>query len=554
MLRGLMQERPLLISSLIEYAARNHGDTPIVSRLPDGSLHRYGYRGLHERAKRLANALLALGVKPGDRVATLAWNTHRHMELYYAVSGIGAVLHTVNPRLFPDQLEYICNHAEDRFLFFDLTFAPLLHKLRARFRTIEGYIGLGDEAQVQKAGDCGGPVLAYETLLAAQSPAFDWPIFDENTASSLCYTSGTTGNPKGVLYSHRSTVLHSFAVCAADGLGLSSRDCALVIVPLFHANAWGVPYAAAMCGAKLVLPGPMLDGASVCQLLTDEKVNFSMGVPTVWMNFFAHLDKHPGARPPYLTRVVIGGSAVPAAMLERFEKGLGISVLHLWGMTETSPLGTTSVPPFALASRSPDELHSLKIKQGRAIYGVDMKIVDDENAELPHDGKAFGLLKVRGPWITRQYFKGEGGNILDDGDYFSTGDVATLDEFSYMQITDRAKDVIKSGGEWISSIELENAAVAFPGVHEAAVIGLPHPTWQERPLLIVVQKPGASVDKDALRAHLAQHVARWWLPDDITFVQELPHTATGKLSKLTLRQQFKDYVLPSAPSREGGAA
>ena len=550
MLRGLMQERPLLISSLIEYAARNHGGTPIVSRTPDGQIHRYGYRQLHERAKRLANALIALGVKPGDRVATLAWNTHRHMELYYAVSGIGAVLHTVNPRLFPDQLEYICNHAEDRFLFFDLTFAPLLAKLRPRWQTIEGYVALGDAAQVAAAGDAGGPVVVYEDLLAAHSPQLDWPIFDENTASSLCYTSGTTGNPKGVLYSHRSTVLHSFAVCSADGLGLSSQDSALVIVPLFHANAWGVPYAAAMCGAKLVLPGPMLDGASVCQLLQNERCNFSMGVPTVWMNFFAHLDKHPQDLPPHLKRVVIGGSAVPAAMIDRFERGLGIRVVHLWGMTETSPLGTSSVPPFALAGQPEDELRALKIKQGRVLYGVDMKIVDDNNVELPHDGKAFGVLKVRGPWVTRQYFKGEGGSILDEGDYFSTGDVATLDEHAYMQITDRAKDVIKSGGEWISSIELENAAIAFPGVHEAAVIGLPHPTWQERPLLIVVTKAGATVDKDALRAHLAQHVARWWLPDDITFVKELPHTATGKLSKLTLRQQFKDYVLPSAPSRD----
>lgn len=550
MLAGLMQEGPLLISSLIEYAARNHGSTPIVSRTPDGTLHRHSYRSLHERSKQLAKALIALGVKPGDRVATLAWNTHRHMELYYAVSGIGAVLHTVNPRLFPDQLEYICNHAEDRFLFFDLTFVPLIAKLRSRWPTISGYIALSDGAQLSAAGDCGGPVQDYESLLAAQTPDFDWPRFDENTASSLCYTSGTTGNPKGVLYSHRSTLLHSFAVCSVDGMGLSSRDCALVIVPLFHANAWGVPYAAAMCGAKLVLPGPMLDGASVCQLLNSERVNFSMGVPTVWMNFLAHLDKHPGDLPPLLKRVVIGGSAVPAAMIDRFERQLGIAVLHLWGMTETSPLGTSSVPPHHLAGQSADELRALKIKQGRAPYGIDMKIVDDNNAELPQDGKAFGLLKVRGPWVTRQYFRGEGGQILDEQGYFSTGDVATIDPAGYMQITDRSKDVIKSGGEWISSIELENAAVAFPGVHEAAVIGLPHPTWQERPLLIIVPKPGVTLDKAALRAHLAQHVARWWLPDDITFVSELPHTATGKLSKLTLRQQFKDYVLPHSPSRD----
>jgi len=549
MFRGLMQETPLLISSLIEYADRYHGDTEIVSRTPDGVIHRYGYRELHRRAKQLAAALVAAGIRPGDRVATLAWNTHRHMELYYAVSGMGAVLHTINPRLFPDQLEYICNHAEDRLLFFDTTFVQLVKKLRPRLRTVEGYVVLGGAGEAQAARAELADVRCYEEMLAAQAPSFAWPRLDEQSASSLCYTSGTTGNPKGVLYSHRSTVLHSFAVCSADGLALSSRDSALIIVPLFHANGWGIPYAAAMCGAKLVLPGPALDGESVCNLLTAERCNLSLGVPTVWLGFLSYLEQHPERRPQALKRVLIGGAAAPASLIERLEKGLGIEVQHLWGMTETSPVGTCGSPPQHLSHLTADELRSLKVKQGRAMYGVEMKLVGDDGRELPADGQASGMLKVRGPWVVRRYFKDEGGEILDSEGFFATGDVATLDRNGYMQITDRAKDVIKSGGEWISSIELENAAMAHPAVQQAAVIGVPHPKWQERPLLLVVLKPGSSFadsSGEALREFLAQRVARWWLPDAVEFVSELPHTATGKVSKLMLRQRYRDYRLPEA--------
>ena len=557
MVRGLMQETPLLISSLIEYAARYHGDTEIVSRTTDGRVHRLGYRVLHERSQQLAAALTSRGVNPGDRIATMAWNTHRHLELYYAVSGMGAVLHTVNPRLFPEQLEYIINHAEDRLLFFDATFLPLVQQLRARLSSVKAFVLLGDAEQVaaaRKQFPDLADLLGYEELIAAYSPGYVWPRFDEHTASSLCYTSGTTGHPKGVLYSHRSTVLHSFGVCAADGLGLSSRDSVLVIVPLFHANAWGVPYAAAMCGAKLVLPGAALDGESVCQLLTSEGCNMSMGVPTVWLNFFAYIDKHPDRRPTALKKITVGGSAAPPALIRRFEKELGITVMHLWGMTETSPIGSSGSPPQKFVGRSADELLALKSKQGRAIYGVEMKIVGEDGGELPRDGEAFGLLKVRGPWVVRRYYRDEGGEILDAEEFFSTGDVATLDGDGYMQITDRAKDVIKSGGEWISSIDLENSVMAHPAVQQAAVVGVPHPVWQERPLLLVIRKPGADVTAEALRDFLRTRVARWWLPDAVEFVGELPLTATGKVSKLTLRQRYRDYKLPEPPDHPAGSA
>lgn len=555
MLRGLMQETPLLISSLIDYAARYHGETEIVSRTVEGPIVRLTYRSLHARVKRLADALVKWGVRPGDRIATLAWNTHRHLELYYAISGIGAVLHTVNPRLFPEQLAYILRHAEDRLLFFDLTFAPLVEKLVPALPGLAGVVGLGDEAHVAAA--CGGipGVRAYEPFIEGGSEDYAWPVLDEATASALCYTSGTTGNPKGVLYSHRSTVLHAFAACAADGLSLSSRDNVLAIVPLFHANAWGVPYAGPMCGAKLVLPGPALDGESLCQLMTAERCNFSLGVPTVWLNFLAFLEKHPERKPAHLRRVVIGGSAAPRAIIERFQDTLGIEVLHLWGMTETSPLGSSGSMPSHLAHLQGRERVDLQVKQGRAFYGVDMKIVDDSGAELPRDGRAFGVLKVRGPWVAARYFQGEGGEILDADGWFATGDVATLDASGYMQITDREKDVIKSGGEWISSIELENAAVAHPAVQEAAVIGVAHPLWVERPLLLVVRRAGSEGTDESLKAELrallAQKVAKWWLPDDIAFVAELPHTATGKLHKLKLREKWADYKLPTvdAPAK-----
>ena len=547
---GLMQDRPLLISSLIDYAALYHGDTEIVSRTIEGPIHRYTYRDLQRRSKQLANALTALGVRMGDRIATLAWNGYRHMELYYGVSGMGAVLHTVNPRLFPEQIQYIVNHAEDAYIFFDLTFAPLVEKLAPTMKSVKGFVAMTDKAHMPAVKIPN--LLCYEDLVNAHSADYEWPVFDERTASSLCYTSGTTGNPKGVLYAHRSTVIHSFCVCTRDGLGLSSHDNALVIVPLFHANAWGIPYAAAMCGAKLVLPGAALDGKSVYELVTQEKCNFSAGVPTVWLMFFQHLDQNPGidVSNVKLERVVIGGSAAPRAMIERFWKQFGTFVVHAWGMTEMSPLGTTGnlLPKH---SSLPDvQRIDVQVKQGRAVYGVDMKIVDDDGKELPRDGKAFGNLKVRGPWITSGYFRGEGGNVLDADGYFTTGDVATLDPDGYMQITDRAKDVIKSGGEWISSIDLENAAVGHPAVQEAAVIGVAHPKWQERPLLIVVKKKGTHVTREELLKFLEGKVAKWWMPDDVAFVEELPHTATGKLLKTKLRDDFKNYKLPTASAAE----
>jgi fatty-acyl-CoA synthase len=541
---GLMQDRPLLVSSLIEYAASIHGDTEVVSRLADG-IHRSSWRTIHTRAKQLAKALLALGVQPGDRVATLAWNSHRHLELYYAVSGIGAVLHTVNPRLFPEQLSYIVNHAEDSVLLLDAMFLPLVSKLRPHLTTVKQYVLLADEAATTPAREQLPGLLSYETLLAGQDADFVWPVFDENTAASLCYTSGTTGNPKGVLYSHRSTLLHALASCMKDILALSSRESVLLIVPMFHANGWGVPYSAAMAGAKLVFPGAALDGPSVCELLRGEACTLSMGVPTVWLGLLAHLEKHPDAKPTQLRRGLIGGSAAARSLIARLESELSMEVIHLWGMTEMSPVGTGALRPRRWDAMSSDQQLDLKVKQGRVMWGVEMKIVDDNGRELPHDGKAFGLVKVKGPWIAKSYFKDEGGTIIDEDGFFATGDVATIDPEGFMQITDRAKDVIKSGGEWISSIDLESAALAHPAVQEAAVIGIAHPTWQERPLLLAQLKPGTTATRDELMAVLTQKVAKWWLPDDILFVSELPHTATGKLNKLKLRELYRDYKLPT---------
>jgi len=544
---GLMQDRPLLISSLIDFTTQYHGDVEIVTRSVEGPIHRYTYRDLSRRSRQLANALTRMGVKLGDRIGTLAWNTYRHMELYYGVSGMGAVLHTVNPRLFPEQIDYIVNHAEDSHLFFDLTFLPLVEKLAPQLKTVKSFILMTDAAHMPKSSAIPG-LTCYEDLIARESDEFAWPSFDERTASSLCYTSGTTGNPKGVLYSHRSTVLHSMAALSPDVLGISSRDSALIIVPLFHANAWGIPYAAAMCGAKLVLPGAGLDGKNVYEMLRDEKCNLSLGVPTVWLAMFQHVDSNPGLDVKAdiaLERVVIGGSAAPRAMIERFAHQFGAFVVHAWGMTEMSPLGTTGTLLKRHLGLPEAKRFDIQSKQGRAIYGVDLKITDDEGKELPRDGVAFGNLKVRGPWITKGYFKGDGGNVLDADGFFTTGDVATLDPDGYMQITDRAKDVIKSGGEWISSIDLENAAVGHPAVQEAAVIGVFHAKWQERPLLLVIRKAGKDVSKDELLTFLEGRVAKWWLPDDIVFVTELPHTATGKLLKTKLREQFKDHKLPT---------
>jgi acyl-CoA synthetase (AMP-forming)/AMP-acid ligase II len=545
-MKALMQDRPLLISSLIEHADSFHPNAEIVSRTSEGPIHRCTYGDVCRRSKQVAKALAALGVRNGDRVATLAWNGYRHMELYYGVSGMGAVLHTINPRLFPEQIVYIANHAEDAYLFFDITFAPLVENLAASMKSVRGFVAMTDRAHMPKL-DLPN-LLCYEELVGAQDSHYEWPLLDENTASSLCYTSGTTGNPKGVLYSHRSTVLHSYAACTVDGLALSAAESALLVVPMFHVNAWGMPYAGAMCGAKLVMPGPALDGRSVYELMQAEGVTFALGVPTVWLMLFNHVDA-AGLDPRKdlkLNRVVIGGSAAPRAMCAKFEQKFGAHVVHAWGMTEMSPLGTVCNFLPRHADLSAEQKLDVQAKQGRPVFGVEMKITDDDGRDLPRDGKAFGHLMVRGPWITAGYFRGEGGQILDADGYFDTGDVATIDADGYMQITDRAKDVIKSGGEWISSIEIENAAVGHPAVAEAAVIGVAHPKWQERPLLIVLRKAGQQASRDELLKFLEGRIARWWMPDDIAFVDELPHTATGKLQKMKLREMFKDYRLPSA--------
>jgi 3-(methylthio)propionyl---CoA ligase len=536
-MQGLMMDVPLLISGLIRHADRNHGDTEIVSRTVEGQLHRYTYRDAHARARRAANALRKLGVKMPDRVATLAWNGFRHYELYYAISGMGAVINTVNPRLFGDQIAYISNHAENLALFFDATFIPLVEKLAPQLSSIKHYVLMAERAQMPK----GSQFLCYEELLEKESDAFDWPTFDERTAAALCYTSGTTGNPKGTLYSNRSTVIHAYGAAMPDALDLSARDTVLPVVPMFHANAWSLPYACTMVGAKMVFPGPHLDGKSVYELIEQERVTLSAGVPTVWLMLLQHLAQNK-LRFSTLKRTVIGGSACPASMIRSFQDDYGVRVFHAWGMTEMSPLGTVGSLKARQAGLDPQAQLAIQAKQGRGIFGVEMKLVDEEGKELPWDGKRFGNLLVRGPWIASGYFKGEGGEVLRDG-WFPTGDVATIDPDGYMQITDRSKDVIKSGGEWISSIDLENIAVAHPAIAEAAVIGVKHPKWDERPIVVAVKKPGGEVSREELLRFYEGKIAKWWMPDDVLFVAELPHTATGKLSKLTLRQQLKDYKL-----------
>ena len=471
---------------------------------------------------------MKLGIKPGDRVATVAWNTQRHLELYFAISGMGAVLHTINPRLSIEQLGYVADHAEDKAMFFDQTFAKLADACKARgTKSIERYIALDD---------------AYEQLIAGESDAFAWPALDENTASSLCYTSGTSGEPKGVLYSHRATVLHSYAICMADTLALSGADVVLPVVPMFHVNAWGVPYAAAMIGAKLVLPGPGLDGKSLLELIENEKVTSLLGVPTVWMNLLTHL-KSVGKVLTTVKKVVIGGSACPASMIEAFETTHHARVIHAWGMTEMSPLGTANLMLPQHASLPYAETMPIKLKQGRPVYGAELRIVDDKGNVLPHDGKQSGDLQVRGPWVAARYFKSDASAAHRDG-WFSTGDIATIDGDAYMQITDRSKDVIKSGGEWISSIDVENAALGCPGVAQAATIGVTHAKWGERPLLLVVKAPGQEPTKEDIAKFLETKLLKWWLPDAIEFIDALPIGPTGKVLKRTLRDKFKDYQLP----------
>ena len=539
---GLMQDHPLLISSLIEFTALNHGAEEIVSRTVEGPIHRYTYKDCAIRSRQLAKALDKLGVEQSDRIATLAWNGYRHVEIYYGVSGMGAVCHTINPRLFAEQIIYIINHAEDKYIFIDLTFVPLIEKLADQLPKVKGFVIMTDEAHMPETGLPN--VICYETLMASADDDYPWPVFDERTASSLCYTSGTTGNPKGVLFSHRSTVLHSYAICIPDGLGLCNLETILPVVPMFHVNAWGIPYAAAMCGAKMVMPGARMDGEALYELMENEAVTLSAGVPTIWMMLLAYM-KENNKKFTSMKRTVIGGAAAPRAMIETFEKDYNVNVIHAWGMTEMSPLGTACNLKKKHAGLSLDEKIELSLKQGRAVYGVDMKIVDGSGNKLPWDGEAFGNLLVRGPWITSGYFKGEGGDAVDEDNWFDTGDVATIDADGYMQITDRSKDVIKSGGEWISSIDVENEAVGCPGIAEAAVIAVSHPKWDERPLLLAVREQGADVTKDDVIDHLRGALAKWQLPDDVIFVDELPHTATGKILKTKLRAQYKDHKLPT---------
>ena len=545
-MHGLMMDMPLLISDLIKHADRHHGDTEIVSKtVEDGSLHRYTYREAHRRARRLAKALGALGVRPEDRVATLAWNGYRHFEIYYATAGSGGVIHTINPRLFPEQIAYIAGHAEDKVLFFDVNLAPLVEKLAPLLKSVTAFVAMTGRATMPRINVPG--LQCYEELIEAQDDRYDWPVFDERTAACLCYTSGTTGNPKGALYSHRSTMLHAYAAALPDALDLSARDVILPVVPMFHVNAWGLPYSCALTGAKLVFPGHHLDGKSLHGLFEQEGVTMSAGVPTVWLGLLNFV-KEQKLKFSTLKGVVIGGSAAPPAMIRTFQEDYGVQVLHAWGMTEMSPLGTVCTFKAKHAKATKEERYALQNKVGRVIFGVDTRIVGEDGNELPQDGKAFGDLQVRGPWVVNGYFKDEGGDPLrkaaDGRTWFPTGDVVTIDPDGYIQITDRSKDVIKSGGEWISSIDLENIAIAHPAVQEAAVIGIRHPKWDERPILVVVKKAGQEVSKDDLIKFYEGKIAKWWMPEDVVFVNELPHTATGKLSKLTLRQQMKDYRLP----------
>ena len=542
-MHGMMMDMPLLIITLLQHAARYHGDTEIVSRTVEGPIHRYGYGDAYARTCRLARALKRLGVAEGDRVATLAWNGYRHFELYYGIPGIGAVCHTINPRLAPKQIAYVVNHAADKFVFLDLTFVPLLEALAPALGAVQGYVIMTDAAHMPETDL--PDVACYEDLLAAEADDFDWPTFDENTASSLCYTSGTTGNPKGALYSHRSTLLHTYLISSAEVLGMTSHDTFLPAVPMFHVNAWGIPYACAMSGTKLVLPGPGYDGASMYELMDTERVTMTAGVPTIWFMLLEYL-RGTGQTLTHLKSTVVGGAAVPLSMIKAFEEDHGVAMFHAWGMTEMSPVGTTGRLKRRMTELPKEEQWQVKLKQGRAIYGVDRKIVDDDGNELPHDGEAFGELLVRGPCIISGYYQDQAATAaaFDDAGWFRTGDVAKIDPEGYIQIVDRAKDVIKSGGEWISSIDLENAAVGHPGVAEAAVIGVAHPKWDERPLLIVLPAEGAKPSRDEMLAYLAEKVVKWWIPDDVVFVDELPHTATGKVSKLELRERFKAYRLP----------
>jgi acyl-CoA synthetase (AMP-forming)/AMP-acid ligase II len=546
-LMGQMMQMPLLISSLIKHAARHSGDTEIVSKRVEGDVHRYTWADAERRSRQVAQALARLGLQPGDRVATLAWNGYRHLEIYYGSSGSQLVCHTINPRLFPEQIVWIANDAADKVLCFDCTFLPLVEKLADQMKSVRHFVLMTDRAHMPVETRIPG-LLCYEELVEAEDGDYDWPEFDENTASSICYTSGTTGHPKGAVYSHRSTVLHAFASAMPDAMAMSAKDSVLPVVPMFHVNAWGLPYSGALVGCKLVFPGPHLDGKSLYELFENEKVSYSAGVPTVWLGLLTYV-KQNGLKFSTFKRTVIGGSACPPAMMRALEDDYGVEVIHAWGMTEMSPLGTLCKLKAKHLALPAEQQHRILEKQGKVIYGVDMDIVDDNGHPLPWDGESSGNLVVRGPWVIESYFGQAQSPLLEipgRGSWFPTGDVATIDPDAYMQITDRSKDVIKSGGEWISSIELENIAMAHPAVHEAAAIACRHPKWDERPLLVVVKKPGAELTREEMLRFFEGKIAKWQVPDDVVFVPEIPHTATGKMQKLKLREQFKDYTLPTA--------
>ena len=542
-MKALMQDWPLLVHRVLDHAANWHGEREIISRSVEGPIHRQTYKDTNRRARALAStAKKQLGLKEGSIIATMAWNGYRHMEIWYGIMSLGAVVHTLNPRLFADQLTYIINHAEDEWIFTDLTFVPMFEKLQSTLPQVKGFVVMTDRAHMPDTTLKNA--ICYEELLSAGDENFVWPDLDENTACGLCYTSGTTGNPKGVLYSHRSNVLHGLMATTVDSLQVRSTDSVLPIVPMFHANTWGLAHACPMVGANMVMPGPKLDGASIAELLLNEKVTMSAAVPTIWYLLLQYLEQNPSITLPDMERCAIGGSACPEALMRAFKDKYDVNVIHAWGMTETSPLATVNHPKGSTAHYSGEELWKQRVKQGRPTFGVEMKLTDDNNAAVANDGKLLGRLKVKGPWIAKGYYKGKMSDTFDDDGWFDTGDVSTIDEHGYMHITDRSKDVIKSGGEWISSIELENIAMGCTGVAEAAAIGMPHPKWDERPLLVIVKKPGVEVTKEQILTHLTGKIAKWWLPDDVAFAEDIPHTATGKISKLQLRERFSDYAMP----------
>jgi fatty-acyl-CoA synthase len=543
---ALMMDRPLTLPSILQYAAQYHPHREVVDRMVEGPIHRYGYADALKRTKRMANALLALGVKPGDRVATLAWSTHRHFELYFAVTGIGAILHTINPRLHDDQIVWVANHAEDAFLFFDITFAGQVAQLGDAMPSVKALVAMTDREHLP--AEAPRDALVYEELIAANSPDFDWPELDERQASGLCYTSGTTGNPKGVLYGHRSTVLHAMALALPDAFDFSARDVVMPCAQMYHANAWCTPYAAPLVGAKLVLPGRLLDGPSVAELIEAEGVTFLLGVPTIWVGVADHLEQQ-GRKLDSVRNIAIGGSAPTTALIARIEDRLGGQVRQIWGMTETSPLGVINTALAEHAGEGADAAAHRKLKQGRGLWGVDLRVVGEDGAELPRDGKTSGALQVRGPWVSSAYFKHDGAAAFTDDGWFDTGDIATLDAAGYLRLTDRAKDVIKSGGEWISTLDLEDAVCSHPAVAMAAAIGVPHPKWDERPLLLVVLRPGQTADPAALRSHVAARVAKWWTPDEVRIVDALPLGPTGKVLKRELRDRLATLAPVQAADR-----